>query len=80
MVFGGLETDKSTEPALITAQEVSRMLKISTRTLWRLLSAHKVPEPIRLGGLVRWRHDDLKNWIAAGCPPMQSRENERWRT
>src|SRR5436189_100261 len=40
----------STEPLFVTAAELAQLLRISTRTLWRLLSAHKIPEPIRIGG------------------------------
>jgi len=37
-------------------------------------------KPIRLGGVVRWRLGEVKKWIAAGCPPVQARENEQRRT
>ena len=63
---------------LITAAELAGLLKLSTRNVWRLRSAGKMPQPIRLGGVVRWRLGEVKKWIAAGCPPVQSRENE-WR-
>jgi prophage regulatory protein len=60
--------DVSETPALITAAECARMLRVSVRTLWRLRSARQVPEPVRLGGAVRWRLDEVQNWIAGGCP------------
>ena len=43
------------------------MFDISVRTLWRLRAAGKVPPPIRLGGSVRWRMQELETWIASGC-------------
>lgn len=55
-------------PLFVTAAELAQLLRISTRTLWRLLSAHKIPEPIRLGGAVRWRLDLVQDWIDQGCP------------
>lgn len=58
----------TTESILVTADDVAAMLKISTRTLWRLRSTGKLPQPIRLGGSVRWRASDIDAWIAAGCP------------
>lgn len=45
------------------------MMKVSKRTLWRLLSAGKLIEPIRLGGNTRWRLRDVQTWIDEGCPP-----------
>jgi predicted DNA-binding transcriptional regulator AlpA len=67
------------EPCLVTAVEVAKLLHVSTRTLWRLRSGGQMPQPVRLGGAVRWRIEDIKNWIAAGCPAEQARENERHR-
>lgn len=64
------------EPLLATAAQVAELLKISTRTLWRLRSDGNIPEPVRIGGTVRWRVDEIKNWIAAGCPPLAAREND----
>lgn len=55
-------------PLLINAEQFARMLNISPRTLWRLLSAHKVIPPLRIGGSTRWRMDDVRRWIDAGCP------------
>jgi excisionase family DNA binding protein len=55
-------------PLFVTAAELAQLLRISTRTLWRLLSAKKMPEPIRLGGAVRWRVDLIQDWIDQGCP------------
>jgi predicted DNA-binding transcriptional regulator AlpA len=58
---------------------VAELLNISTRTLWRLKSGGQVPAPVRFGGTVRWRLDEIKNWIAEGCPPLQARENGKQR-
>lgn len=53
---------------LITADEVASILCVSTRTVWRLLSTGKMVQPIRLGGSVRWRLDEVREWINNGCP------------
>ena len=60
---------------LITADEVATMLNVSVRSIWRLNSAYLIPAPVRFGGAVRWRSDEVRKWIAEGCPPPQSREN-----
>jgi excisionase family DNA binding protein len=57
-----------TGAALVTAGHVARMLRVSKRTVWRMLSAGRLPVPIRVGGIVRWRIDEIKKWIYAGCP------------
>ncbi len=69
----------SPEPLLITAEEFAELMQISVRTLWRLRSAGQVPEPVRIGGTVRWNRERVLDWIADGCPPLTSRENSHRR-
>jgi predicted DNA-binding transcriptional regulator AlpA len=49
------------------------MIGISTCTLWRLLSAGKLPTPVRIGGSTRWRRDEVREWIRNGCPTPDPR-------
>ena len=70
-----LSTQAREEPLLLRAQELARLLNISLRTLWRLHSAGALPRPLRLGAAVRWRADDIKQWIAAGCPGPSACDN-----
>ncbi len=55
---------------LIAADQLAAMLDISTRTVWRLLSTGRMVQPIRIGGSVRWRLDEVREWIAKGCPDV----------
>ncbi|HEY4311889.1 MAG TPA: helix-turn-helix domain-containing protein [Pirellulales bacterium] len=55
---------------LIKANEVADLLGVSTRTLWRLLSEGRLPQPVRLGGNTRWRLPDIETWIANGCQAL----------
>jgi excisionase family DNA binding protein len=57
-----------TTPLLISAAELASLLGISERTLWRLLSARRLPQPLRLGRNTRWRADEIRRWIDSGCP------------
>lgn len=68
------------EPCLITAQELANLLQISTRSLWRLRSSGQLPLPVRLGGNVRWRLEEIRKWIADGCQSPQARENDNPRS
>jgi len=53
---------------LIRATELAEMLSVSPRTINRMLSSGRLIPPIRLGGSVRWRLDEVERWIAEGCP------------
>jgi len=55
---------------LIDAAEVASLLGISVRTVWRLKDRGKLPKPVSLGSLVRWRRTEIDEWIGAGCPPV----------
>lgn len=58
-------------PELISVRAVAALLGgCSTRHLYRLVDAGRMPPPLRLGGLVRWRRNDVLEWIAGGCPPV----------
>jgi predicted DNA-binding transcriptional regulator AlpA len=61
----GTATDK---PLLITAQQVGTILGVSERSVWRHLSKGKIVAPVRIGGSVRWRREDITRWVAEGCP------------
>lgn len=58
----------SEDVRLIAADEVAAMLDVSTRTVWRLLSTGRMVQPLRIGGSVRWRLDEVREWIKNGCP------------
>lgn len=57
---------------LITARDFARMLAISERTLYRLKSTGELPTPVILGGSVRWRLHEIRDWILKGCPKKQN--------
>jgi len=49
------------------------MLGVSTRHVRRLVDAGKCPQPVRLGGCVRWTRVAVETWIADGCPNCRKR-------
>ncbi|CAG0986345.1 hypothetical protein PHYC_02045 [Phycisphaerales bacterium] len=51
------------EHPLLRAREVSRLLAISVRGVWRLASAGQIPPPVRVGGATRWRASDIHEFI-----------------
>ena len=62
--------ERPREPFLITVNELAHLLGISARTVWRLLSSGEMVEPVRFGKNVRWRLEEVRQWIAAGCPRL----------
>ena len=54
--------------SLIDIRVVATLLACSTRHVRRLAEAGRMPSPLHLGGLLRWRRADMDEWIAAGCP------------
>ena len=57
---------------LLDVRSVAALLGCSTRHVYRLADAGRMPPPVRLGALIRWRRADLDAWIAGGCKPCRS--------
>lgn len=62
---------EKSEPALLTAKDVACLCQLSLSVFYKHLSTGKIPLPIRIGGVTRWRAQDITQWIEAGCPPRQ---------
>ena len=58
----------------ISAKQLSLLLGVSLRQVWRLNSTAKLPCPVKLGGSVRWNRAEIMRWFEAGCPDRQSWE------
>ena len=54
---------QTTEPILVASPLAAATLSISVRTLGQLTHDGKLP-CVRVGRLVRYRPDDLKDWIS----------------
>lgn len=51
----------------ISAKELAERLSLSTRTVWRLLSAGKLPKPVSIGGSKRFRMSDVNMFLECDC-------------
>ena len=58
-------------PVMLDVEQVARMFDVSTRHIRRLVDAGKFPQPVRLGGCVRWPRHVVEAWIADGCPTIR---------
>lgn len=58
-------------PVLLDVRAVAALLDCSPRHVFRLADAGKMPPPIHVGALVRWRRTELEGWIKGGCLPWR---------
>lgn len=63
--IAGAESSRS---ELLDVRQIAQLLSASPRTIYRLADTGKMPRPVKLGVLVRWRSIEIEQWIAAGCP------------
>ena len=58
---------------LVTIRTVASMLgECSVRHVRRLADSGRMPAPVKLGALLRFRRVDVEQWVAAGCPRVRS--------
>lgn len=66
--------DDEVNTLLVTAKQAAHLCGKSLRT-WRTWdSAGLIPQPVRIGRSTLWRIDELREWIAVGCPRRQEWE------
>lgn len=58
------------DAALLDVNEVAALLNCSARHVYRMSDTGRMPLPLKLGALVRWRRLEIGGWIAAGCPAI----------
>jgi excisionase family DNA binding protein len=58
--------------ALLDVRAVAQMLNCSTVHVRRLADAGRMPRPLRVGTLLRWRKLDVETWISSGCPSCRN--------
>ena len=56
---------------LLTVGNVAELLGCSRRHVYRMSDAGRMPRPVKLGQLVRWRRTELYEWLSAGCPSVR---------
>ena len=48
---------------LLTREDLAEYLKVSPRQLYDL----KLPAPVKIGRMPRWRSSDIQEWVRQGC-------------
>ena len=69
--------DLDTSALLVSADAAARLLGVSRSHFYSLLSAGQVPSPVHLGRAARWRAEELRQWVQAGCPNREKWEAEK---
>ena len=68
----GTEPRPAVSAELLDVRAVASLLGgCSTRHVYRLADTGRMPRPIRLGTLVRWRRAEVMSWIDGGCQPIR---------
>jgi hypothetical protein len=65
------------EPLLVGTDQAAALCAVSPASWYRLKAAGKTPAPILLGGRVLYRVEDLRLWVALGCPVRKEFESRR---
>lgn len=59
-------------PLVVAASRLAPLLDASIRTVRTWDAAGKLPAPIRIGGRVVWRLDEIRDWLNAGAPDRET--------
>ena len=72
-------TEKTNESTiqLLTAKEAAQLCRLSKRSWLRFNANKKVPEPLRIGGSLRWRQSDIELWQSMNCPDRATFETRK---
>lgn len=62
---------------LLDVRAVAALLDCSARHVYRLSDCARMPRPLKLGTLVRWRRTEVLDWIERGCKPVERRGARR---
>ena len=66
------ETRQNTQ--LLTAKALAKILSTSVRSIWRYRSSGRLPKTVKIAGAIRWKQQDIEQWIALGCPDYKEFE------
>jgi excisionase family DNA binding protein len=72
MTISAAPPDPAAFQVLLDVQQVADLLNCSARHVYRLADAGRMPAPLKLGALVRWRRQDLDTWLTGGCRPVRA--------
>jgi predicted DNA-binding transcriptional regulator AlpA len=67
---GPRDPQPAQEPLLVDVAGVAKLLGVAQGSIFAWRSAGKFgPAPVRMGRCVRFRVEEIRRWVDAGCPP-----------
>ncbi len=63
-----VDVDSATEPSapLLAVAGLARLLDVTEKTVRRWRDEGRLPDAVEVGGVVRWRPEDIDRWLAEG--------------
>ena len=66
-----LAIDNVEKPLVVDANGLAVLISAKLRTVRAYDASGKIPSPVRIGGKVLWRVEEIKRWLAAGAPSRE---------
>ena len=67
-----IDRQTAVEPLVADARRLAKLLCAGVRTVRTWDAAGKLPAPVRIGGRVVWRVDEIRAWLDAGAPDRET--------
>ena len=63
-----VHVDSATEPSapLLAVAGLARIMIVIEKTVRRWRDEGRLPDAVEVGGVVRWRPEDIERWLAEG--------------
>jgi excisionase family DNA binding protein len=58
------EKTKQPHHPLMDVGEVADFFGVSKLTIWRWDKSGEIPKSMKIGGIVRWKRDELEKWLS----------------
>lgn len=62
------------EKLLVPAVEAAEMLSMGRSTFWNKVKEKKLPQPVKIAGLTRWRVADLRSFVQTSPQPVPTND------
>lgn len=72
-----LKRRRKLAPFVVDARRLARLLCAGLRTVRCWDTSGKLPKPLRIGGRVVWRVDEIREWLTAGAPSREEWDARR---
>ena len=77
MIAENVTDDGCEDATLLTAGDLAKRLRVSLRQVYRMNKSAVIPRPLQLGGCIRWREDEISEWLKSGAPARDAWEARR---